>query len=55
MITIDVADDNAAAAMTEPSTAEVRSWALAAGLPVSDCGRLRPDIWQARRDANNPG
>lgn len=36
----------------EPSTAEVRTWALAEGLPVSDRGRLRPEIWQAWRDAH---
>jgi len=28
----------------EPSTAEVRAWAIAQGLPVSDRGRLRPEI-----------
>lgn len=32
-----------------PSTATVRAWALAAGLPVSDRGRLRPEIWDAYR------
>ncbi|MGV9799594.1 ERCC4 domain-containing protein [Mycobacterium sp. NPDC003449] len=37
---------------TGPSTAEVRTWARAAGLPVPDRGRLRPDIWQAWHDAN---
>jgi hypothetical protein len=37
---------------TDPSTAEVRAWARATGLPVPDRGRLRPDIWQAWRDAN---
>lgn len=37
-----------------PTTAEVRSWARATGLPVPDRGRLRPDIWQAWRDANDP-
>ena len=30
-----------------PSTAEVRAWAVAEGLPVSDRGRLRPEIWAA--------
>jgi hypothetical protein len=43
-----------AAAAPGPSTAEVRAWALAAGLPVPDRGRLRPDIWQAWHDANDP-
>ena len=33
----------------EPTTAEVRAWAAAAGLPVSDRGRLRPEIWEAYR------
>jgi hypothetical protein len=33
----------------DPTTAEVRSWALASGLPVSDRGRLRPEIWDAWR------
>lgn len=36
----------------EATTAEVRSWALAAGLPVADRGRLRPEIWAAYRDAH---
>lgn len=38
---------------TEPSTAEVRAWALAQGLPVSDRGRLRPEVraaWRAAHD-----
>lgn len=51
---IDITELDQAAAAPEPSTAEVRSWARAAGLPVSDRGRLRPDIWQAWRDANDP-
>lgn len=33
----------------EPSIAEVRAWALAAGLPVSAKGRLRPEVWDAYR------
>lgn len=37
-----------------PTTAEVRSWARATGLAVPDRGRLRPDIWQAWHDANDP-
>ena len=37
---------------SEPSTAEVRSWARSAGLAVPDKGRLRPEIWQAWRDAH---
>lgn len=33
----------------EPTTAEVRAWAVAEGLPVSDRGRLRPEVWDAYR------
>lgn len=36
----------------EPTTAEVRAWARAAGLPVSDRGRLRPEVWDAYRDGH---
>jgi hypothetical protein len=36
----------------EPTTAEIRSWAAAAGLPVSVRGRLRPEIVAAWHDAN---
>jgi len=35
----------------EPSTSEVRAWARDAGLHVTDRGRLRPEIWQAWRNA----
>ncbi|MGE2689069.1 ERCC4 domain-containing protein [Mycolicibacterium pulveris] len=49
--TVDV--DQASAA-PGPSTAEVRAWARTAGLAVPDRGRLRPDIWQAWREANTP-
>jgi hypothetical protein len=35
----------------EPSTAEVRAWARANGLPVPDRGRLRPEIHAAWREA----
>ncbi len=35
----------------EPTTAEVRAWALDAGLAVSDRGRLRPEVWAAYQDA----
>jgi hypothetical protein len=35
----------------DPTTREVRTWALAQGLPVSDRGRLRPEVWQAYRAA----
>jgi hypothetical protein len=39
----------------EPSTAEVRAWARAAGIAVSDRGRLRPEVWTAWRAAQRPG
>lgn len=35
----------------EPTTAEVRQWAVEQGLPVSDRGRLRPEVWEAYRAA----
>ena len=38
----------------EPATREVRAWARANGIAVPDRGRLRPDIWQAWRDAQQP-
>lgn len=50
----DITDLDQAAAAPGPSTAEVRTWARTAGLPVPDRGRLRPDIWQAWHDANDP-
>ena len=53
-IRIDITDLHQAAAAPEPSTAEVRAWAREVGLPVPDRGRLRPDIWQAWHDANDP-
>ena len=36
----------------EPSTAEVRAWARAAGRAVPARGRLRPQIWGAWRAAH---
>ena len=36
----------------EPSTAEVRAWARAAGLAIPGRGKLRPEIWAAWRAAN---
>jgi hypothetical protein len=36
-----------------PSTAKVRAWARAAGIPVTDRGRLHPDIWQAWHEAHS--
>ncbi|WP_343602052.1 ERCC4 domain-containing protein [Mycobacterium sp.] len=50
---IDVTVLDHAAAAPGPSTAEVRAWARATGLPVPDRGRLRPDIWQAWHAAND--
>jgi hypothetical protein len=50
---IDVTELDQAAAAPEPSTAEVRGWARAIGLPVPDRGRLHTDIWQAWHDAND--
>jgi ERCC4 domain len=38
-----------------PSTAEVRAWARAQGLPVPDRGKLRPEIWEAWRSAASAG
>lgn len=38
-----------------PSTAEVRAWALAQGLHVSDRGRLRPEVWAAWEQAHPAG
>jgi Lsr2/ERCC4 domain len=35
----------------EPTTAEVRAWARANGMAVSDRGRLPPDVWTAYRSA----
>lgn len=35
-----------------PSAAEVRAWAIAAGFPVADRGRLRPDIWTSYHRAH---
>ena len=36
----------------EPTTADVRRWALANGHEVSDRGRLRPEIWDAYRSTH---
>jgi hypothetical protein len=37
------------------SVSEVRAWAIAEGMPVSDRGRLRPDIWAAWKQAHPGG
>lgn len=52
-IRIDVATPGQA--VGAPSTAEVRAWAREHGLPVPDRGRLRPEVWQAWREANEAG
>jgi hypothetical protein len=36
----------------EPTTAEVRAWAVGAGLPVAAAGRIKPDIVDAYRRAH---
>ncbi len=46
-------DLDQAPAAPQPSTGEVRAWARGAGLDVPDRGRLRPEIRQAWRDAND--
>lgn len=51
---IDIIELDRAPAAPQPSTAEVRARARAAGLPAPERGRLRPNIWQARHDANAP-
>jgi Lsr2 len=43
-----------APAAPEPTTSEVRAWARASGITVPDRGRLRPSVWQAWRDAQQP-
>jgi hypothetical protein len=43
---------DAAPSAPDPSTAQVRAWARAAGLAVPDRGRLRPEIWDAWRTAH---
>ncbi|MCU0298301.1 MAG: hypothetical protein MUF33_07245 [Candidatus Nanopelagicales bacterium] len=36
----------------EPTTKQVRAWALEQGLPVSDRGKLRPEVWEAYKGAH---
>lgn len=54
---IGAGEDGAAAAPSqpEPSSAELRVWARAQGLPVADRGRLRPEVLQAWREAHGAG
>lgn len=49
---VDERDLSAAPPLPAPTTAEVRAWARASGLPVPDRGRLRPEIHAAWRDAH---
>jgi hypothetical protein len=51
---IDITELDQAPAAPQPSTAEVRTWARTAGLPVPARGRLRPEIWQAWHDTHHP-
>lgn len=37
-------------APAEPTTKQVRAWAIEAGFDVSDRGKLRPEIWAAYRE-----
>jgi hypothetical protein len=46
------AETEVSARPSDPSTAEVRAWARSTGLKVPDKGRLRPEIWQAWREAH---
>lgn len=46
------AETEAAPEAPTPSTSEVRAWARDSGLAVPDRGRLRPEIWQAWREAH---
>lgn len=50
---VDMTELNHAPAGPQPSTAEVRAWARSNGLPVPERGRLRPEVWQAWREAQN--
>ena len=43
--------DHGRVAAPDPSTAELRAWARASGLAVSDRGRLRPEVLEAWRTA----
>lgn len=47
----DLPTDDQVLPRAEPTTAEVRAWARAAGLDVPTRGRLRPEIWDAYRQA----
>jgi hypothetical protein len=48
------AETSTAPTAPEPTTAELRAWVRAAGIAVPDRGRLRPEVWQAWREAHAP-
>jgi hypothetical protein len=45
-------ETSTAPAAAEPTSAELRTCARAAGITVPDRRRLRPEVWQAWRDAH---
>ena len=47
-----VDDTDHSSPVPPPATREIRDWARTSGLPVSDRGRLRPEIFRAWRDAH---
>jgi len=51
-IPVQATETTTAPDAASPSTAEVRAWARNTGITVPDRGRLRPDIWEAWRDAH---
>jgi len=51
---VNVAAEPSVSVAAEPSTVEVRAWARAAGLTVSDRGRLRSEVVEAWRAAHRP-
>ena len=52
-IPIDTTETATTPDVASPSTAKVRAWARAAGIAVTERGRLHPDIWQAWREAHS--
>ncbi|WP_295697536.1 ERCC4 domain-containing protein [Lapillicoccus sp.] len=49
---LELADATGTTDPAPPPTAQVRAWARAAGIPVPDRGRLRPEVWGAWQDAH---
>lgn len=49
---VSVTGIEAAPATGGPTTAEVRAWARANGIPVPDRGKLRPEVWAAWKQAH---